>query len=121
MNAGLVGSPMNRHPNTFSKKDSARSKLVTLICVKAKAEDGLDGVAGWGVSDVRGEERRDLLPVGESGREAEERERSAFIACLEAMDWRHGASGEYVSELLRRDALRLRVDEIGPSSCAPQM
>jgi len=77
MKAGEVGSPMNRHPNTFSKKDSARSKLATLIWVKAKAEVGLDaaGVAGSG---VREDERRDL-EVGESGREAEERERRAFI------------------------------------------
>lgn len=88
-NAGEVGSPMNRHPKTFSKKDSARSKLATLICVKAKAEVGFEG---WGEegSGVREDDRRDL-EVGESGREAEERERRAFIAArIERIRGREG-------------------------------
>ncbi len=76
--AGEVGSPMKRQPNTRSKKASARSKLATLICVKAKAAGGFGGAAGSG---VREEERRDL-EVGESGREAEERERRAFIVFI---------------------------------------
>lgn len=37
---GDVGSPIKRQPKTRSKKDSARSKEVTVIWVKAKAEVG---------------------------------------------------------------------------------
>jgi hypothetical protein len=78
--AGEVGSPMNRQPKTFSKKTSARSKLTTLIWVKAKADVGLGEVGGWDAagSGVREDERRDLEVVG-SDREPEESERRAFI------------------------------------------